>query len=270
MCLYRFLPVLLAMASLWTAPSQAGTVRVAGTGIGIGLIRLLAEQYQAEHPGEPLWIPESVGTSGAVKGLATGKLDIGILARPLKPGEVEGGVSIPICRTPLVFFTGARRKDVVLFRRDLSALFNNSLPAFPNGDVRALLRPPTDAGFIRLLEIFPDLAPAVDAARQLRGAVLALTDQEAMDMVESSRSLVAFGALTPLVAERRKLVAIPLDGMVPGAAALESGRYTHDVSLVLALPAKASPEARAFVEYARSPAAFPLLRANECLPVAAR
>lgn len=270
MCLDRVLLVLLMVTGLWAAPSQAGTVRAAGSGIGIGLVRLLAEQYQAGHPGDPLWIPESVGTSGAVKGLASGKLDIGILARPLKPSELEGGVSVPLCRTPLVFFTGARRKDVTLIRRDLSALFNNSLPAFPNGDVRALLRPPTDAGFIRLLEIFPDLAPSVETARQLRGAVLALTDQEAMDMVESSRSLVAFGALTPMVAERRKLTPIPLDGVMPSAAALESGRYTHDVPLVLVLPANASPEARAFVDYARSPAAAALLRANECLPVASR
>jgi phosphate transport system substrate-binding protein len=270
MCLYRMLLILLTMAGLWAAPSQAGTARAAGTGIGIGLVRLLAEQYQAEHPGDPLWIPESVGTSGAVKGLAAGKLDIGILARPLKAGEVVGGVSIPICRMPLTFFTSVRRKDVALIRRDLSALFNNSLPAFPNGEVRALLRPPTDAGFIRLLEIFPDLIPAVETARQLRGAVLALTDQEAMDMVESSRSLVAFGALTPLLAERRKLTAIPLDGVMPSAAALESGRYPHDIPLVLALPANPSPEARAFVDYVRSPAAAPVLRANECLPVAAR
>ncbi|EME71430.1 ABC-type phosphate transport system [Paramagnetospirillum caucaseum] len=255
---------------LLAQPAVADTVRAAGTGIGIGVVRLLAEQYQREQPGARVWVPESVGTTGAVKGLASGKVDVGILARPLKPGEVEGGVSVPICRTPLVFFANAGRKDVALGRRDLPALFANALPSFPNGEVRTLLRPATDAGFIRLLEIYPELAPVVAAARDTRGAILTLTDQDSMDAVEASRSLVAFGALAPLLAEKRKLAAVPLDGIMPDVEALESGRYSHDVPLVLALPAKPSAEALAFADYARSPAAASLLRANGCLPAAGR
>lgn len=257
-------------ACLLVQPAAAETVRAAGTGIGIAVVRLLAEHYQQDHPATPILVPASVGTSGAVKGLAAGKVDVGILARPLRPDEVEGGISIPICRTPLVFFTNAGRRDVALGRRDLPALFANALPSFAIGEVRVLLRPATDAGFIRLLQIYPDLAPAVAMARDARGANLALTDQDAMDAVEASRSLVAFGALAPLLAEKRKLVAVPLDGVMPDLEALASGRYAHDVPLVLALPPKASAEARAFVEYARSPAAAPLLRANGCLPATSR
>ena len=270
MGLYKGLFALVAAFGLWAVPAQAETVRAAGSGIGIALTRLLAEQYQREHPGTLIWIPESVGTAGAVKGLAAGKIDLGILARPLKPGEVGGGESFPVCRTLLVFFTNAGRKDVSLTRRDLSALFNNSLPPFPNGEVRALLRPATDAGFVRLLEIYPDLAPALSAARDARGANMALTDQEAMDTTEASRSMVSFGAYAPLLAEKRKLVAIPLDGVMPGVEALESGRYPHDLPLVFALPANASAAARSFVDYARSSAAAPLLRANGCLPSVGR
>lgn len=262
--------VLALAACLLAMPAAAETIRAAGTGIGIAVVRLLAERYQQDYPGVRVVVPASVGTAGAVRGLAAGKVDVGILARPLKPGEVEGGVSLPICRAPLVFFVNSGRTDVELSRRDLPALFGNTLPPFAGGEVRALLRPDSDAGFIRLLEIFPDLTPAVAAARDARGANLALTDQDAMDMVEASRSLVAFGALAPLLAERRNLTAVPLDGVMPGVEALESGRYVHAVTLVLALPAKPSAEARAFADYTRSPAVEPLLRANGCLPAAGR
>ncbi len=266
----RIRAVLTLAVCLLALPAAAETVRAAGTGMGLALVRLLAEQYRREHPDAGVLVPQSVGTAGAVRGLASGKVDVGIMARSLRAGEVEGGVSIPICRTPLVFFINAGRKDVALSHRDLPALFGNSLPSFTGGEVRALLRPASDAGFIRLLEIYPDLAPMVTAARDARGANLALTDQDAMDAVEASHSLVAFGAFAPLLAEKRKLVAVPLDGVEPNVEALESGRYSHDVPVVLALAARPSAEARAFVEYARSPAAAALLRANGCLPAAGR
>lgn len=241
-------------------------VRVGGTGMGIALVRKLAAAYRAEHPGHPIWIPESIGTSGAVKGLAAGRLDVGILARPLKPGEVDGAVSVQVCRTPLVFFTSSRRRDISLTRAALPALFANTLPPFSQGEVRMLLRPATDTEFIRLLEIYPEIAPAMATAREARGAVLAVTDQEAMDAVENSRSLVGYGALAPMTAEGRALTVVPMDGLTPGVEALESGRHLHDLPLHLALPAHSTEEAKAFVAYARSPAAAALLQANGCLP----
>lgn len=251
---------------LLAVPTRAEPIRAAGTGMGLALVRLLAERYQQEHPGISVWVPESVGTAGAVRGLQSGKVDVGILARPLKPGEVEGGISHLVCRMPLVFFTNAARQDVRLERSDLPALFSHSLPAFPKGEVRVLLRPASDAGFVRLVEIYPALAPVVSAAREARGANLALTDQDAMDAAEASRSLVAFGAFAPLLAERRKLVAVPLDGVMPGVDTLESGRYPHALPLVFGLAPNAPAEVRAFVDFARSPAAATLLRANGCLP----
>lgn len=270
MSLYRFGLVFGMAALILAMPARAETTRVAGTGIGIAMVRMLAEQHQRDHPDTPIWVPESVGTAGAIKGLAAGKLDVGILARPLKPGEMEGGTSVPICRTPLVFYINAGRRDVSLSRHDLPALFANTLPPFPGGEVRVLLRPSTDTGFIRLLETYPDLAPAVTAARDARGAVLALTDQDAMDTVEASRTLLTFGAFAPILAEKRKLIAVPLDGVTPNLEILERSHPFPEIPLVLALPPSPSARAKAFVDYARSPAAFALLRANGCMPVTGR
>lgn len=253
------------------APALAGAgdgpaVRMAGTGIGVGLMRELSARFRSAHPGAAVMVAESVGTSGAVSGLAAGKVDLGVLARPLRPGEVEGARSLTVCRTPLVFFVSAGRPDVALSRRDLPALFAGTLGAFAGGEVRPLLRPPTDTSTIRLLEYFPELAPVVEAARGTRGTNLALTDQDAMDAAEASRSLVGFGAYAPLPAEGRRLAPVPLDGVAPGVEALESGRYPYEVPIVLALPANPAPGAAAFADFVLSPAAAPVLRANGCLP----
>lgn len=263
------LSIVLAAACVLAVPARAETVRAAGTGTGIAMVRLLAEAYGRDRPGTQVWVPGSVGTSGAVKGLAAGKLDIGIIARPLVEGEVEGAVSITLCRTPLVFFTNPGRRDVSLSRKDLPALFAATLPAFQDGEVRMLLRPANDISFVRLQEFFPELAPSVAAAREVRGANLAVSDQDSMDMVETSRSLVGFGALAPILAEKRKLVVVPLDGIQPGTETLESGGYSYGVDLILVLGRGASEAARAFIEFSRSEAGAGLMRANGCVPATA-
>jgi phosphate transport system substrate-binding protein len=246
--------------------NAAERLRVAGTGVGVALVRALAESFKALHHGVENWVPDSVGTQGALRGLETGKLDVGFVLRPLKAGEVPGGRAVEICRTPLVFFASSSRRDITLSRSDLPALFSGSLAAYPGGEVRPLLRPPTDTGYTLMIGYFPELSEVVDKARERRGAVLSLTDQDAMDAVEDSRSLVSFAALAPILAERRRLFVVPFDGLDPSVEALAAGRYPYAAPLLLALGAAPSSEARAFVEFAQSPAARAQLRAQGCLP----
>ncbi len=257
--------VLAGYCGYWPV-ARAEEIRIGGTGVGLALMRIIAESYQAQNPGDTIWIPESVGTAGAIKGVAASKLDIGIILRPLRDGEVAGGVAEELCRTPLVFFAHASRSDLALTRENLSALYEGRLARFPFGEVRALLRPSTDMGFTRLVEYFQELAPIVLAARETRGTNLALTDQDAMEMVEKSRSLISFGALLPLMAERRKLAVIPLNGIMPSLDAMAAGTYPYWTPVFLATGSAPAPAATRFLEYTRSAVTDSLLRANGCLP----
>ncbi|CDK98810.1 putative extracellular solute-binding protein, family 1 [Magnetospirillum gryphiswaldense MSR-1 v2] len=249
-----------------SAAEAVERLRVAGTGVGVALMRQLGQTYQAANPGASLWVPDSVGTIGAIRGLAAGKLDVGFVLRTPTADELPGGQAIEICRTPLVFFAAADRKDVTLTRADLPALYNSSLSGFAGGAVRPLLRPPTDTGTMLQVGFFPELAKILPAARERRGAIMALNDQDAMDAVEGSRTLVAFGALAPIIAEQRKITVVPLDGLAGTVDEMAAGRYPYDTPLLLLLGANPSDEASRFVAFARSPQAAQILRAQACLP----
>ncbi|MCA1908622.1 MAG: substrate-binding domain-containing protein [Magnetospirillum sp.] len=256
-----FAALLLAGACV---PAWAENLRVGGTGAGLELSRGVAADFVREHGGTQLWMADSLGSSGGIKALAAGRLDVAISMRPLKDGEVAGGASVALCRTPWVFFSHARRADVALRRQDLLSLFAARLPPFPQGEVRALLRPANESGFQYLESTFPELKPAIESARSNRGAVEVVTDQEALGAVEQGLSLVGFGALAPIVAERRKLHVVSLDGVDPTTLPAD---YPHWSILYLLVGPASSAQGRAFVDYAVSDKAAARLRANGCLPV---
>lgn len=246
------------------APAWAQNLRIGGTGVGMELSRGLAADFAQEHGGTEFRMADSLGSGGGIKALAAGRLDVALSMRPLKDGEVAGGASVALCRTPWVFYSHARRVDVALRRQDLLSLFAASLPPFPQGEVRPLLRPANESGFQYLESTFPELKPAIEAARSNRAAVEAVTDQEAMGAVEQGLSLVGFGALAPIIAERRKLHVVSLDGVDPTRL---SADYPHWSSLYLLVGPASSAQGRAFVDYAVSAKAAAKLRANGCLPV---
>lgn len=245
------------------APAWAQNLRIGGSGGGLELSRGLASGFAHEQTGVDFWIADSLGSGGGIKALAAGRLDVAVSMRPLKDGEIAGGKSVELCSTPWVFYTQAGRSDVSLRQSDLPSLFASSLPSFAKGQVRALLRPANESGFQYLEQSFPGLKPAIETARRNRAAVEAITDQDAMAEVEQSPSLVGFGALAPIVAEKRKLHVVPLDGADPAKLPAD---YPHWSKIYLLVGAGSSPQGHAFVEYALSGKAAAQMRANGCMP----
>lgn len=248
----RSFVVFLLLALGWADAARAETLRIGGTGAGLELSRILVGEFARRRPGVEPWIPDSLGTSGGIKALAAGRLDLALLMRPLKDNEVEQGKAVVLCRTPWVFYTHATRSDVALTRADLPGLYLSNLPPFARGEVRPLLRPANESGFQVLQDRFPELRPAIEAARQNRAAVEAITDQEAMTEVERGSALVGFGALAPVFAEKRKLRAASFDGRDPSSLTAE---YPLWATLYLAYAGAGQGSLVAdFLDFVRSPA----------------
>ena len=96
----------LLLASLWTGTVQAQeTLMVTGTGENQEVVRELAKQFTALHPGVTVEVPDSIGSGGGIKALKKGKTDLARTGRPLKDSEKEGLVEFLFGRTPVVFAT---------------------------------------------------------------------------------------------------------------------------------------------------------------------
>lgn len=252
----------LGLATLCAA--NAGEVRIGGTGSALPGIRLVADAYRQQHPDTQFTIVSGLGSSGAISALASEKVDLAFAARPPTPEEQSEGLSsTPFARTPLVIATAPDRPVDDISYTQLAAIYQGTMSAWPDSrTLRLILRPTNDSDNIVLRSMSPAMAAAVDAALKRKGMTVAATDQENADLLEKTPGAIGTTTLALVLAERRHLKVLSLEGVTPSIQALSQGRYPHFKTFYIITGANPSPEARRFVAFLRSPAAKAILVQN--------
>ncbi len=110
---YKLPPLFLADSDRVISGFAGQKIVVAGTGDSQELLRSLARALEKKLNGGEIEIPESVGSSGGIKSLSAGRVDLARTARPLKPNEARLGLkSVLFARSPVVFVTHPSVTDV--------------------------------------------------------------------------------------------------------------------------------------------------------------
>jgi phosphate transport system substrate-binding protein len=247
--------------------ATAETLRVGGTGSGLGLLKTLGDAFSAEHPETKIEVVPSLGTTGGIAALADGAIDVAVAARPLKPDEAEAGVrEIAAARTPFVLVTAEPHPDSIS-ASDVAALFARPEATWPNGmPVRVVLRPASETDTKLLQEFFPGMTEALAAARARPEIPVAPTDQDSATLAEAIVGSLASSTLVQITTERRALRALPINGVAPTLENLESGAYPYAKTLYFAIGARPAPMAQAFAEFLSSDAASSIMRQAGILP----
>ena len=166
----------------------------------------------------------------------------------------QGAVSAEYARTPFIFGTSHKGRLPDLTIEKLAAIYAGQTKTWPDGaPFRVILRPAGDADTAYLKDMSPAMDKAVQAALSRQGIVTAVTDQDAAEMVGRIRG--GFGALTlaQLVAERRPLKPLSVNGVAPGLRALADGSYPYYKTLSLVTGPNTGEETRAFIKFVNSP-----------------
>ena len=130
--------------------------------------------------------------------------------------------------------------------------------------INLVFRPPSETGAGLLEAQFPGLAELFRQGRESRGAIVAYSDQEMMNIGERNVGSLVFGALAAIKAERRRLRPLSLDGVEPSAERIADGSYPMDFGLHTVLGPKSSDTARRFQEFTKSQEAAAILRSLDC------
>ena len=244
----------------------ADEIRAGGTGTSIGLLRQMSTTFTAET-GVRLDVVLGLGSSGSLRALSDRKIEIAVAARPLKPAETAAGLrEVMTLRTAFVMATSKPNPEG-LASADIAKFYAASSATWPDGTpVRIVLRPRTETDSDLLVQYFPGMGDAIEAARRRAEVPIAPTDQDNVALGERlSGSLVSTTAMQ-LKTEGVPLHALTIDGVAPTLANTESGTYRYTKKLHIIVRSPESPAVAKIVAFLRSPAGSTLLRDAEVIP----
>ncbi len=203
------------------------TVRINGSGTGLEMMKPLIEAYQKTHRGVTFEMHKPLGSSGAIKALLAGYLDIAVTSRPLKPDEVAKGAKVSkFGKTPLAVVANKSVSQKNILTRELIAIYSGASRTWPNGEnIRVVLRPLEDIDTNILRGLSPGMDKAVSEAQRRRGMILAVTDPESNEAVSKIEDSIGTAGLAGIMATKIPLNILSLNGVMPTTAALADGRY---------------------------------------------
>jgi phosphate transport system substrate-binding protein len=241
-----------------------------GSGACHGGALLLAERFPQTAGGGGVEVAPSLGSRGGIRGLLGGALDIACTSRALTPDELARGLTArPLAASPIVVIvhTGVRLGRITV--ADLVRLYADPAATFPDGTrARPVLRPADEVDTRILKSLSPDMAQALARANQRQGMLMAATDRDVAQFVETVPGAFGLSTLGLVQTERRNVTVLGLDGVSPTADGRANPGYPVRKTLYLVTRADASKQAKRFVTWTVSKPAQDLLLRNGFLPVA--
>jgi phosphate transport system substrate-binding protein len=243
----------LAMAAIG---AHADSIKIGGTGTGLGAMKLMAREFNKSRPDAQLIVTPSLGSTGAIRAVLAGAVDIGISARPVTTEENRQGASArAYARTPFVIATGVKNNGAGLTLPQLVQIYSGKVTRWPDGSpIRLVVRPDADADTIVMRAFSAEMNTAITAALARKGLRMADTDQDNADALEKLPGSLGTTTLTQIVTENRAIRPLTLDGVMPTLQSLVAGRYRYFKTLHLVTGRNPSPLAMDFVAFIRSPA----------------
>ena len=245
-----------------SAPLQ--TIRVSGTGGAIATMRILGEAFQRSNPGIRIEILSGMGSSGAVKAVQAGRLDIGLSGRALTGEERARGLLVETryARTPFVFGVNTTLKMTTLMLEEVAGIYSGERDWENNKRIRLVLRPLEDSDTPILKGMSPAMREAVDIDLRRKGMMMAMTDQEAADAIESVPGAFGGTTLALFLSEKRAFRVISLNGVMPSVRTMVDRSYPYSKPFFMITRKTPPAPVRRFVDFVRSPAGAAILARN--------
>ena len=247
----------------------AQEIKIGGTGGALGTMQALADAYRKDHPDTQITVLPSLGSSGGVKAVLAGAIQVAVSSRPLKPEEVsQGARAFELGRTPFVFAVPTNTKVDAITIRDLVDIFAGNLESWPDGTrIRIVLRPVGDSDSAMVRSISPEVKQAKRKAEKRPGMLFAVTDQESADNIEKIPGAFGSTTLAQILTERRAIKALRFDGVEPSPGTLADGSYRYFKPLFIVTSPKTPAVAQEFLSFVQSDAGRAILaRSGYVLP----
>ncbi len=245
-------------------------IRIGGTGSALGTMKVLAGAFEKSYPTAKVSVMPSLGSSGAIKAVAQGAIEIGISGRALKEEEMNRGLSAAeYARTPFVPVVHAGVALSAITAGEIVRIYTGEMKMWPNGErIRLVLRPASDVDTSLLKDISPEMGRAVDAALSRTGMLTGINDQQNAELLEHTPGAFGFSTLAQVSTENPELKMLTWNGVRPSVQALAKGSYPFSKRLFFVTKGPLSPATRTFIDFVLSSEGRKLLEQTGNMPLA--
>jgi phosphate transport system substrate-binding protein len=233
----------------------AEPIRINGSGSALDMMEPLVKAYLKGNPGVGIAMEKPLGSSGALKALLAGALDIVVSSRQLKPEEIAKGAQLKrYGRTPFAIVTEKRVPKQDLTTKELETIYAGTTVKWPHGEnIRLVLRPREDIDTQILRGLSPGMDSALTASQSRPGMIVAVTDPEAYNTVARTPGGLGATGLTSVVTEKLQLNVLSLNGVKPTTKNLANGSYPLSKEIAFVTTPRTSPAALKFLNFVYSP-----------------
>jgi phosphate transport system substrate-binding protein len=225
----RFVAVVTVLAFLAPAVFAEETVTISGTGGGIGPMKLMGEAFARKYPGVKVNVLPSTGSTGGIKAVTAGKLDISVSSRRIKEEEkVPGLVEEPYAKTAFIFATSSSNPAEGFSLSEIQDIYSGKKTSWPDGKkIFLVIRPSADAFTVFLENLSPGMKIALESAQKMPGVFTGITDQDAADQIERTPGSFGVTSYSLVASEKRKIKPLAVDGISPVGKNGVNGKYPY-------------------------------------------
>jgi phosphate transport system substrate-binding protein len=240
----------------------ADTLTIAATGTAMPMLKILIDDFTKRSPDfKAILLYPPAGSGGAIRGVATGKVDLGVTSRVPKPDAPGSDLrAVPWVRTAFVItanHVGVARNYTL---PELAAIWSGATLRWADGQpMRLLLRSADDADLASLRAMSAEMSRAVDAAILRPGLPRAEHDLNNLEILEKVSGAIGSSTLGLLLSSNSRLSVLTVGGVTPSVRTLKDQTYPYQRTLYLvSAPQINSP----FIDFLRSARAQALLETN--------
>jgi len=241
----------------------------AGSGVNLGITRLLAEAFQKANPLITIEVPGSIGSKGAIAAVSDGAIALGLISRPLSEQEKSlPMVARPYAKVPIVVGVHPAVAENEITSQDLVDIYKGRKTRWQDKhEIIVQTREPFDSGIQVVEKKIPGFKEAYGESRQAKRWAVYFTDQEANRAIATTPYAIGFTDLGMIATERLAIKVLRLNGIVPGPESLLDGRYplSRDLSF-LYREEHLSEGAKAFLDFVSSTEGAAILISNGYIP----
>jgi len=246
--------VVASLSIVFLSHAYSETIKIGGTGSGIGTMKLLGDTFIKVYPQHDVKVLPSLGSSGGIRALTSGALNVAVIARELTNKEKNAELVISnYGTTAFVFASHPKVVPISLTKQKIADIYSGKQGVWLNKQaIRLVLRPRSDVDTNLIHAMSPEISEAVTMAQKKPGMNIAVTDVDSADALEKTAGSFGTSTLALLLSENRRVSVHSIQGVKPTLQTIKNGTYPYVKKMYLVTSAKPSVGTRDFLEFLKS------------------